>query len=169
MQEEFRDVVGYENLFMVSNLGNVFSKRSNRLLKQHKHTSGYFLMATRIGGKNGTNRCFRIHRIVAESFIPNPKNKPCINHKDGVKTNNCVTNLEWVTYSENSVHAIETGLTVFKKGEDCASSVLTNPLVLEIREIRKNYGYGGRKIAEILGVSKDCVDGVLYKRAWSHI
>jgi len=109
-KEEYRDVVGFEEYFQVSNLGNVFSKRSNRILKQTKSKTGYWTFATKIGGRNGTNHCFRVHRLVAEAFIPNPENKPFVNHIDGCKTNNMLSNLEWVTASENSLHAWSTGL-----------------------------------------------------------
>jgi len=60
-------------------------------------------------GDGTTKRC-RVHRLVAQAFIPNPENKPYVNHKDGNRANNCVANLEWVTASENAIHARQTGL-----------------------------------------------------------
>lgn len=123
--EEFKDVVGYEDYFMVSNLGAVFSKRSNKLLKQTKNKSGYLTIATRIGGRTGKAICFRIHRLVADAFLDPPTKeqlqwaettkykKVLVNHKDGDKLNNTVSNLEWVTGSENTQHAISAGLIVF--------------------------------------------------------
>lgn len=124
--EVWKDVVGYEDYFMVSNLGAVFSKRSNKLLKQTKNKSGYLTIATRIGGRTGKAICFRIHRLVADAFLDPPTKeqlqwaettaykKVLVNHKDGDKLNNTVNNLEWVTSSENTQHAINTGLRPHK-------------------------------------------------------
>jgi len=105
MEEVFKDVVGFEDYFQISNLGNIFSKRSNRVLKTHITKRGYVSLATKIGGRQGTNHCFRVHRLVAEAFLPNPENKPEVNHIDGIKTNNKISNLEWVTAEENMNHA----------------------------------------------------------------
>jgi hypothetical protein len=74
--------------------------------------------------KNGVGSMFAIHRLVALAFIPNKENKPQVNHKDGIKTNNHVENLEWMTCSENQLHAFKT----FRKkqyGEDCSGNKLT--------------------------------------------
>lgn len=109
-KEEYRDVVGFEEYFQVSNLGNVFSKRSNRILKQTKSNTGYWTFKTKIGGRNGIAHTFKVHRLVAMAFIPNPEGKPFVNHIDGCKTNNVVSNLEWVTAKENSAHAWALGL-----------------------------------------------------------
>ena len=108
--EIWKDVVGYENLFSVSNTGKIFSKRTNKVLKQNPVSAGYNACMTRIGGRKGICVCLRAHREVAKAFIPNPQGLPFVNHIDGNKLNNCVGNLEWVTPRENIVHAIETGL-----------------------------------------------------------
>lgn len=87
--EEFRDVPGYEGMYEVSNFGRV--RRNGKILKPFNNY-GYLRVDL---FKNGIVRKFLIHRLVAQAFIPNPKNLPQVNHKDEDKTNNCVENLEW--------------------------------------------------------------------------
>lgn len=107
MQEVWLPVVGFEEYYLISNTGKIFSIRSQReLIVKPKHT-GYMDIELNINGKVYYKR---IHRLVAEAFIPNPENKPYINHKDGNKLNNNVTNLEWCTNSENMIHAFQMGL-----------------------------------------------------------
>lgn len=89
--------------------GVVLSKKKNIVLKNGRTTSGYYTVSL-------NRKSFYIHRLVAEKFIPNPENKPCINHIDGDKSNNHISNLEWVTYSENMQHASKNGLQVAPKG-----------------------------------------------------
>lgn len=134
MEEIWKDVVGYENYFMVSNLGNVFSKRTGKILKQHINKQGRAGLATRIGGRHGKAVCFKIHRLVAEAFIANPENKKTVNHKDGNPLNNLVDNLEWATYSENMQHAFDTGLVVAIKGHINPNATLSKSSILYIRE-----------------------------------
>lgn len=95
-----------ETIYSVSNLGNVRNDVTNRLLKLY-YDKGYVFVGLSINKKG---RRFRVHRLVAEMFIENPENKPYVNHIDGNGTNNNSSNLEWVTPSENTRHAIDTGL-----------------------------------------------------------
>lgn len=101
---------------MISDNGKVLSRErrgtDGRLLKKKEikgghYTNGYQFVCLR---KNGNSKKFSVHRLVAEAFIPNPQNLPCVNHIDGNKQNNSVENLEWCTYSENLKHAIDIGL-----------------------------------------------------------
>jgi hypothetical protein len=114
--EEWRDVVGYEGIYKVSNLGNI-KNSSGREMSKSYHMKGY--VTARLT-KNKIGKTFLIHRIVAMAFIKNENNKPSINHKDGDKKNNKVDNLEWCTQEENVRHAVNNGLFKGrrKKGED---------------------------------------------------
>ena len=113
-EEIWKDILGYEGFYQVSNLGRVRSV--DRIVKgcfgsiQHKksvilapaiNTAGYYSVALT---KNAKGKTFRVHRLVAEAFIPNLGNYPIINHKDENKLNNNVKNLEWCTYSYNTVY-----------------------------------------------------------------
>lgn len=101
--EFWKDVKGYEGLYQVSNEGRVKSlnyKRTGKekILCPKKHNKGYLQIQLMNGDKNKT---YTIHRLVAEAFIENPDNLPCVNHKDENKKNNNVENLEWCTYKQN--------------------------------------------------------------------
>lgn len=125
-KEVFKDVLGYEGLYQVSNYGRVKSlKRENifycglrkeflkrpvkeKILSFNKSNRGYLQVCLT---KNGKYRTYTVHRMVAIAFIPNKNNKSQVNHKDGNKENNRVDNLEWCSPKENSNHAFKTGLS----------------------------------------------------------
>ena len=115
----------------------------------------------------GNKKLTYIHRMVAETYIPNPHNKPQVNHKDGDKTNNHVSNLEWSTSSENIEHAFRIGLRV-DKGENHYSSKLTKS---DIEYIRTNYKprdkkYGNRELAKYFNVSPSCITHITKQKNW---
>lgn len=99
MKEIWKDIKGYEGLYQVSNFGRV--KRNGRILKVRVKRKGYLGVVLY---NNSEPKHYTIHRLVAEAFIPNPENKPQVNHIDEDKTNNTVANLEWVTAKENANH-----------------------------------------------------------------
>lgn len=112
--ELWKPVAGFEDRYQVSNLGNVRSIQTNhgkyqeKLLKQNRtSTSDYAYVNLTVKDKTTHHS---VHRLVAKAFIPNPENKPTVNHIDGNKLNNNACNLEWNTYSENIKHAHSTGL-----------------------------------------------------------
>ena len=127
--EIWKDIEGYEGLYQVSNFGNVKSlarivhskKRSDykikeKILKQSDTTTGY--KKVELHKDNEKRKSFKVHRLVAQAFIPNPENKREVNHIDGNKHNNNVNNLEWVTSSENKIHAFKMNLNPTKRDLD---------------------------------------------------
>ena len=104
--EEWRDIEGYNGKYQVSSLGRVKSLRDKygnyreKILKQGKNNKTGYLQV--ILCKEGNVKLYRVNRLVATAFIPNPSKFPCVNHKNEIKTDNCVSNLEWCTYSYNS-------------------------------------------------------------------
>lgn len=118
--EIWKDIKGYEGIYQVSNYGRVKvldrkvwnakveCVRKGRIFKTTKGSRGYIQVALT---KNGKSRIFNVHRLVAQAFIPNPLNLPQVNHIDGNKTNNNVSNLEWCTAQENIQHAHKMNLT----------------------------------------------------------
>lgn len=110
MEEIWKDVVGYEGLYKVSNLGRVYSlprPSAKGGIKKQTDMNGYLRT---ILSKNGKKFNAGVHRLVAEAFIPNPENKPTVNHEDGNKHNNKVTNLAWATDVEQLQHSFKCGL-----------------------------------------------------------
>ena len=114
--ELWKPVKDYEDCYLVSNFGRVFSLPktdsagrvlAGKICKAQKHSNGYFFVPLT---KNGKTKQMRIHRLVADAFIPNPYNAPEVNHIDGKKENNFASNLEWCTRAENNKHAIKFGL-----------------------------------------------------------
>ena len=107
MEEEvWKPIKDYEGLYEISNLGRVKSLNyrgtgKGKILKNIKDRKGYLKVCLT---KNGRHKIFRVHRLVAEAFIPNPNNYPIVNHKDEVPSNNCVDNLEWCTYAYNNTY-----------------------------------------------------------------
>ena len=115
MEELWKDIVGYEDIYQVSNMGNVrkiapFSRKMDcsicnpYQLKKVKSSTGYVHVQL---VKDGRSSTINVHKLVAQAFVPNPENKPEINHIDADRSNNISTNLEWVTHVENMVHAVK--------------------------------------------------------------
>ena len=166
-EEEFKTIDDLKN-YLIGDNGNISSlfsiTRKNRVIQTMK--SGYRIVNLSFEGKTKT---FYIHRLVAQAHIPNPENKATVNHIDGDKSNNRVSNLEWTTRSENSKHGYDNGLIKIPrgKGESHATSKLTEKQVLEIRKIGKSKK--ARVLAKDFSVSICTIRDILYKKTWKHI
>ena len=99
MEEVWKDIEGFEDLYKISNLGNVYSKRNERNLKPCLNSGGYYHISL---WKNGKEKTMKIHRLIGLHFIPNPENKPCIDHDNKVRHDNRIINLKWATIKENN-------------------------------------------------------------------
>ena len=156
--EVWKDVKGYEGLYRVSNLGrckslerrvgiqNGFRIKKESILKGSQQLNGYIHFSL---SKNDQSKGFRSHRIIAKSFIPSVKGKNMINHKNGIKNDNRIENLEWVNGSENNIHAVNF------LGKKNINRKLNNNQVLEIynsgnsdssRSLATKYGVAQRTI-----------------------
>jgi hypothetical protein len=164
-KETWLPIKGYEDSYEISNIGRV--KRfeytqvlpyggigiyKEKILKNILHPNGYFFVGLH---KNKKGKNMSIHRLIAIAFIPNPENKPCINHINGVKSDNCIPNLEWVTKKENNVHAFKIGLQA-----NCCKKVIntaTGEIFNSIADASKSYKkYGAIYTRQMLsGVCKN--------------
>ena len=165
MNEEWRDVVGYEGIYEVSNKGRVRThKHKTTYTKKHgvRHWKQLYLKDKTPNGrdvrvalwKNGKPKDFLVHRLVAFAFIPKIEGKNCINHIDGNPKNNSVENLEWCTHLENNRHAFETGL------------ITTNMKVKLINHLGIEYEFNSlSKAGAFLGRSHGYVSNKLKKNA----
>ena len=117
---EVKNIIGYEGLYLIDTLGNVIScpkvqgrrlHNKYKVLNQKVNRCGYVEVALT---KEGNTKTFLLHRLLAKHFVPNPGNLPCVNHKDGIKQNNRLDNLEWCTRSDNTKHAFDNNLGGFK-------------------------------------------------------
>lgn len=175
--EIWKDVVGLEGLYMVSNLGNmktlprqtyhnltnkIITRKEKPMRNNSTNTNGYLQVLLT---KDGVKIPSRVHRLVADAFIPNPENKRCVNHKNGIKTDNRVENLEWVTSSENARHAVQTGLK--KRGHERKDAAIHSAeTVNEIRQVYKSGTISQRKLAAQFGISKSSIQLLLANKTY---
>jgi len=175
--EIWKDVIGFEGLYQISNLGNVknlsrvvnSSHNAKRTIKEKfikpcKNRDGYLFVSLCKSNKkvNAT-----IHRMVATSFLKNTDGKITVNHIDGNKLNNNVSNLEWNTYSENNKHAFTIGLRSLK-GQSHNRSKLKNEDVLRIRSNEFN-GLTHKEISIIFNVSRVLITNIKSRKHWNHL
>lgn len=165
--ENWKDIQGYEGVYEISDLGQIRSvdrlvinpkkgirRVAGRVLKPSICKGYYYLILC----KEGKKKFSQIHILVASHYVPNPENKPEVNHKDGNKLNNAANNVEWCTKLENKIHAIIMGLTPTKLNEND---------VKDIRRLHKHYTY--KSLGKIFGVHCSTIKKIVNRKSWVHI
>lgn len=153
--------------YSVSNTGKVKNDETGIQLTPGKTTPGYLSAHLYYGNQRRLVRS--VHRLVAEAFIPNLNNCPCVNHLDGNKLNNVVDNLEWTSYAKNNKHALANELRHTVKGVKHPKSKLTENDVLELRSRYATGKYTFATLGRIYGVSYQTVQGIINKKYWKHL
>ena len=181
MEEEWKECVGFEGYYEVSNLGNIktvarVGTKSNgrklivkeRILAQ-SNARGYKHVTLKV---NGSRKDMRVHRLVAMAFLDNAENKEMVNHIDGCKSNNLLSNLEWATRSENELHAYRTGL---KKSSDLhkrrTSESNKQRRTLDedtVRYIRKSK-LSQYKLSEEIGISRSMIGLIKQRKRYEDV
>lgn len=102
----WKQIVGYENNYQVSDTGQVRNKATKKIIKPYSNSKGYQIVTL---SKNGLTKKMRVHRLVAQAYLDNPENLPDVNHRDYDRTNNCADNLEWMGRKENVQYSSRNG------------------------------------------------------------
>lgn len=169
MFENWLPIIGYEGRYEVSNKGRVKTLLKNNskteILKPSNHIQGYLRVGLR---KDGISKIISIHRLVASAFIPNPEDKPQVNHIDGIKSNNKIENLEWCTQKENAAHAVLNGIYNSAKGENAGHSKLKDSDIYKVYELLKE-NKKPYQIAKIIGISKSTINLIVHNKIWTHL
>lgn len=178
MSEIWKDIIGYEGMYQISNLGRV--KSLSRVIQKKSGSTGISkekIMASADNQgyriiylhKDAQKEKFTIHRLVATAFICNTENKTDINHINGIKSDNSIYNLEWVTKSENTLHAYRTGLKKSLKGSDNPMSKLTEVNVIDIKFKYRNGGHSYRTLSVLYNVDKALIARIIKGISWPHV
>lgn len=162
--KSLKGIVENGDNYSVSSAGRVRNDETEQLLKRSLSGTGYLRVVLY---KDGKRKQQSVHRLVATAFLENPDNKPMVNHIDGVKANNELTNLEWCTASENLAHAYSIGLTS-SKGENSRISKFTDNDIRSIKEMLRD-GCRGKDIAALYGVAKATITQIKNGVNWAHI
>lgn len=166
-KEIWKDIPEYEGYYQISNLGRLKTLKregfilNDRIRKSVKDQKGYLKLGL---NKNNKKKMFRISRLVAEAFIPNPNNYPQINHKDGNKQNNHYKNLEWCNNSQNRIHGFRTGLIKKPIGELNPNSKLTLIQINQIRILKNLFTIN--ELSKIYNITYQQIRNIIQYKNW---
>jgi hypothetical protein len=164
VEAEFKEIPGYTN-YLASVDGQIFSKLKHRILRSFVNNSGYAYVHVRCdGGAKHQNVC--VHKLVALTWLGTRPVNCVVNHKDGNRLNNAVSNLEWCTQSDNVKHAVSQGKG---RGETNGNAKLTEKSVRALRELHTTGYYTHVELAEFFGISKSLSAQVCRGVVWKHV
>lgn len=166
---ETKDIQGYEGIYSVADNGEVFSHRSQKILKPD-NVRGYMQVTLY---KDGKSRRYKVHRLVAEAFIPNPRNLPLVNHKDEDKGNNAADNLEWCTAEYNNKFGTRTNRSKdtqiqnapTQKRTKCVVCIETGDLYVSTKEAERITGIYHSHISRCCGGTEKKAGGFRWRYA----
>lgn len=170
-QEQWKKIKGFNDYYWISSLGKVKKVLPNGNVKflkaspnKNRHNYCYVNIETVTERKN-----WSLHRLVAKYFIPNPENKPCVNHLDCDVSNNQISNLEWCTYKENSIYTKKMGHTIHPIGELAGNHVLKEKTVLKIIDWLNKNEMTHLEIAKKFNTNYSNVAHIFRGSRWSYL
>ena len=158
-------VAGIKTNYEVNNYGMIRNSMTQKVLSPFIDNDGYYRNAISVRGISYKQA---VHRFVAQAFIPNPENKPQVNHIDGDKSHNEYSNLEWVTCSENVIHAWKIGLNKSRLGSDSPLSHYTDKQIHSVCKLLEKF-LSNKEISKITGVDRKYITDIKKGRRWTHI
>lgn len=161
----YKFIKSYEGRYSVNKTGDIYSHFNNKILKQSIDSRGYSKLILSL---SNIKKTVLVHRIVAEAFIENNNNYLEVNHLDGNKQNNSVSNLEWCSHAQNQIHAFKLGLRRGIKGEKHHNSKLTEKDINLIKDL-KSKGISNLELSNKFKVNKGHISRIVNKRSWRHL
>lgn len=169
MEEFWEDIKGYEGLYKISNLGNIKSfkrYKEGKLLNPKSDKDGYKEIGIR--DINGDRKFKRIHRLVAETFLPNPENYDYINHKDNNPSNNNINNLEWCSLEYNNKYRFTHG-NASHKGSKSPVASINEDIAIKIYILGHSGKYTESEIAKMFSTTRSVVNKIRLNKTWTHV
>jgi len=169
--EEWKEIAGYKGLYEISSKGRVKSFPRNTqarevFIRPQNTSHGYHQVGL---SKEGVVKIWTVHRLVASAFLSPIKGKNCVNHKNGIKTDNRIENLEWCTKKENNKHAFRKGL-INNTGSNHGCSKITEAQVLRIRLLKEvDKKIKTKTLGKMFGICRQQVGIIINRKQWKHI